>query len=506
MPRTVAFWPMESAPPSWQPRLHRFLVGAQWVALTIGIVASVYQTGGSPDALVAGAIASIYVLITTAAPLRYTSRPFIVESLVLVGTILVMIAVTLTGARDSPFLLLSLTPTIHAAIMSGPRTGLATATLSGLLLTAVELSQDREGIIPTIGIAILYLVIAATVSQLLRVLRDMSSRAAEFEQRSMDAGKRLEALERAHELLTRLATMTGEGINITSIGRTALEAVVDRENVSGAVASIDGARGPVIVARVGEATGHHQVVPLSVGARDVGQVTLLVTRELSETEQGDLEGSLRPLALAFANALLLQEIAAHAIEAERVRVARDLHDEIGPSLASLGLSLDVAMLQHPAEPQLAGHLQQLRENVTGLVEDIRTTVADLRSEPTTGLRWALEDLAANLTPGPDISIDIDEQRPPRPSVAADAASILGEALRNAHRHASANRIRIHGWTNYERGLVHIEDDGKGFDPKAVGDGHFGLIGMRERAERSNLDLQVKSDSDGTLVSVSWGLD
>ena len=60
--------------------------------------------------------------------------------------------------------------------------------------------------------------------------------------------------------------------------------------------------------------------------------------------------------MGFSNVLLLQEITRNAIKEERVRLARELHDEIGPSLASLGLALDVAMVQGIEDPALAGNL------------------------------------------------------------------------------------------------------------------------------------------------------
>ena len=58
-----------------------------------------------------------------------------------------------------------------------------------------------------------------------------------------------------------------------------------------------------------------------------------------------------------------------------------MHDEIGPSLASLGLALDMTAMQQRELPEVAADLQVLRSNVTKLVEDVRASVADLRSAP-----------------------------------------------------------------------------------------------------------------------------
>ena len=103
---------------------------------------------------------------------------------------------------------------------------------------------------------------------------------------------------------------------------------------------------------------------------------------MTRPQHQSIEAVLQPATLAFSNVLLLQQIARTAIREERTRLARELHDDIGPSLASLGLSLDMAILQHPDVPELTGHLAGLRSSVTDLVEEVRDTVAGLReAEP-----------------------------------------------------------------------------------------------------------------------------
>jgi signal transduction histidine kinase len=218
----------------------------------------------------------------------------------------------------------------------------------------------------------------------------------------------------------------------------------------------------------------------------------------------ELEESLSPLALAFSNVLLLQEIAGKAISEERTRIARELHDDLGPSLASLGLGLDLAMVQDQPSGALGEQLSQLRRSVSYLVDDIRRTVADLRSEPEPSLTNSLQQNAAARPGGPEVIVSIDERRPPRPSVAQELAAITSEAIRNATNHAEASQIVVGGVVDFDRGWLTVHDDGEGFDQQLVGEGHYGIIGMRERAQKIGAVLAIEAGSQGTTVSIEWG--
>lgn len=225
---------------------------------------------------------------------------------------------------------------------------------------------------------------------------------------------------------------------------------------------------------------------------------------LSKSELSELEEYLNPLALAFSNVLLLQQIAGKAISEERIRIARELHDDVGPSLASLGLGLDLAMVQHPTSGPLGEQLTQLRRSVSYLVDDIRRTVADLRSEPEPSLTSALNQSAPHLPAGPEVVLSIDERRPPRPSVAQELAAIASEAIRNATKHADATMISVGGVVDFDRGWLTIHDDGSGFDQNSIAEGHYGIVGMRERAHKVGAVLAIDSGGDGTTVSIEWG--
>ena len=232
--------------------------------------------------------------------------------------------------------------------------------------------------------------------------------------------------------------------------------------------------------------------------------SVLTTEDLSDDAREKVETLVRPLALAFANSLLLDEIVNQAVTRERTRVARDLHDEIGPSLASLGLSLDVALMSHRAEPALAAHMQSLRDNVSELIDDVRATMADLRTEPTGTLGRHLADALGPWEGPAHLEVVFQEQRPPRPGVLTDVVGILAEAIRNSARHSGATMISVEGLADFDRGAISVVDNGRGFDLDSDYPGHYGLVGMKERSARAELDLSILSGEAGTTVKVSWG--
>jgi signal transduction histidine kinase len=156
------------------------------------------------------------------------------------------------------------------------------------------------------------------------------------------------------------------------------------------------------------------------------------------------------------------------------------------------------------EPDMATHLDELRGSVTDLVEDVRATVADLRTDRHGSLVTRINEGTHSLAPPPTIDVTVDERRPPRPSIIDDIASVVVEAVRNAYHHSGSDRIRVHGWADFERGRVVVEDHGSGFDTADDYAGHFGLVGMNERASRVGGTLTIVSNARGTTVALKWG--
>ncbi len=201
-----------------------------------------------------------------------------------------------------------------------------------------------------------------------------------------------------------------------------------------------------------------------------------------------------------------------AQEGERLRVARDLHDNMGGSLSSLGYGLQSALLtletDHTSVKPLLRHLYE--ENLS-VQDELRATVYALRPSvlDDLGLMPALRSYAEHCvtTKGVDVDFSIEGEERRLPSEIETALfRITQEALNNTLRHAAAHKVRV--YAKFEDGGVGltITDDGCGFDAAellAKPDGRaIGLMGMRERAELLEGELEVASKpGKGCLIRV-----
>jgi len=188
-----------------------------------------------------------------------------------------------------------------------------------------------------------------------------------------------------------------------------------------------------------------------------------------------------------------------AVLAERTRIAREIHDNLAQEMMSISVQLEVVARTMPPEANVAkGHLDRVRLLVRHGIAEARRYVWDLRSQAldNSDLPTALTETARRLTS--DSSIDAQVQvggifRPlPRP-VEDNLLRIAQEAINNAVTHAHPDHVVIDLNFDIHRVKLSVRDDGRGFDP-AVGEknGHFGLVGMRERAQRIGGTLNIVS--------------
>lgn len=495
------------SPTPWESRVHRTVVVGQWVALTVGIVSSFVATGGSTSSFIAAGIASAYVIGSTLAPEPYFHLRFGVETISLTGAIFVLVALTLTGGAGSAYLLLSMGPPVFATLYGGFRAGLATGVFSGALLVLVTLARGQALIDAAPAIA-LYLVFVLLVGVIRRLLEDIHLQATNLAEEKEAATLRLERLEETHRALVKLSEDVSTGrLNATEVGADTLDTILERFPGSAGKLAIRGEDGFVVLAARGipEQDGNVYNLPLSTSDSEVGELELTTSEPMSPGQLAEVAAIIHPVSVAFANLQLLQDIVGSAVAEERIRLAREMHDEIGPSLASLGLALDMTAMQQADNPDVAADLQVLRSNVTKLVEDVRAAVADLRNDPGPTLTARILQATSRLDDGPPVVVDLDERRPPRPALIGDLTSIISEAARNAHRHSQGSMVVISGHVDRAYGSCSVVDDGVGFDPEYEPEGHFGLTGMRERA--ANIGATIKFDSKpdiGTAVTVEWG--
>ena len=190
-------------------------------------------------------------------------------------------------------------------------------------------------------------------------------------------------------------------------------------------------------------------------------------------------------------------------EAERRRVADELHDQIGQNLTALALQLD--RLHKRAPDELREEIIDLRDSVLGTVDDVRGVVRTLRPEglDALGLPAALISLTTRLTQRTGIRIVRELQRD-LPALDDDQELVLyrvaQESITNAIRHAEASCIAIVLSANGERVELTVRDDGVGIDERR-GRSDGGIRGMRERALSvgGRLVVQRRDDGPGTEV-------
>jgi signal transduction histidine kinase len=492
----------------WQTRFRWILSVWHWGGLMVGVFVSAIRLEPGPEQAAAGILVGLYVLIVELVPESLRRDSLLDEILLVSGVGASVLAVGLTGGSASPYLLFSLAPTFYAATFDGPRRGIATALLSAGGLAAVVGVVDENPLNGTVLLyGALYLVVAINQSQARRVLIEGQRQASEATAIAT-ASLRLQRLEEAHGLLLSLAKATdGSQLSPITVGEEALQILSKTIRLETAMVAFEGEDGPIVVAKtVGEITGSaRSTVPLQLEDRSVGFVVVGRDTEITAEERSLVVANLRSVTIAFDNIRMLRDIAKRAVREERQRLARELHDEIGPSLASLGLALDVAVMQYPSNPDLSTYLEELRGNVGSLVEDVRGVVSDLRHEARDSLVQQATILEAGVPAGgPEVVINLDERRPPRPAIASDVNAIFTEAFRNAVRHAKATLISIEGFVDRTSGKVRIIDDGNGFDPDRVPAGHFGIVGIKERARKAGVSVTVESAAGtGTAVSIEW---
>lgn len=184
--------------------------------------------------------------------------------------------------------------------------------------------------------------------------------------------------------------------------------------------------------------------------------------------------------------------------AERVRIARELHDLIGHHLTALTLNLEVAT--HLVDGKALEHVQQAHSLAKLLLVDVREVVSDIRDDDKVELASALRTLVEGV-PEPQIHLDLPVELsmtdPLRAQVLLRCAQ---EMITNSVRHARARNLWI-SLVPDENGIAMIaRDDGRGVDAVEAGNG---LIGMQERLKQLDGELKIESSPGAGFVLHAW---
>lgn len=214
-------------------------------------------------------------------------------------------------------------------------------------------------------------------------------------------------------------------------------------------------------------------------------------------------------ALAKANAQLSDYAAAVeelAISRERNRMARELHDTLAHTLSALSVQLETVKAYWEVDlPTAQRWLDRSLAATRSGLQETRRALKSLRASSLDdmGLSLALRQMAAETAARANLQFTFSApEHPPALSPATEQCvyRVAQEAIANVAHHASATKLAVQLACN---GVVALEvsDDGRGFDPRlAESAGHFGLSGMRERAQLAGGELSISSQPGrGTRV-------
>ncbi len=271
------------------------------------------------------------------------------------------------------------------------------------------------------------------------------------------------------------------------------------------------------------------ILPLQTRQRVVGSLLLETSPEgpyLSSLEAPTIIVLARQLAIAVENAQLVLQLrerdtrraelfqrATAAQEAERKRVARELHDETGQALTALAVGLrGMAKLVQRDPERASEQFQQLQTITSSALEELRHLISDLRPSHlddlglVAALRWYVEQVSQRT----DLKITFrttgSAYRLP-PELETTLFRIAQESLNNIVKHSGASHASLALDYDPYRVQLRVEDDGHGFDTGAVlrpGAGRaWGLIGIQERVELAGGHVSISSaPGKGTMIVAS----
>ena len=223
-----------------------------------------------------------------------------------------------------------------------------------------------------------------------------------------------------------------------------------------------------------------------------------------EREQRDLLENLSSLlALSIDNARWFARLRTLGAEAERARIARELHDRVAQSLAYVAFELE---RMHSLPGDKDAEISELRVVVRDIVRELRQTIYQLRAnvsevddivEVAGGYLEKFADRTGITTHWlPSASVSLPYR------IEQEVWRIGQEALVNIERHSQATEVTVRWEVDDELAMLEIIDDGIGFEPGDVKGEHYGLVGMRERADAIGAHLTIeRAPEQGTRVAV-----
>ncbi|HSI49488.1 MAG TPA: triple tyrosine motif-containing protein [Ideonella sp.] len=191
---------------------------------------------------------------------------------------------------------------------------------------------------------------------------------------------------------------------------------------------------------------------------------------------------------------------------ERERIARELHDTFLQAVNGLVLRFHAVMEQIPSQERARGLMQDALDCADEVIADGRDAVTDLRlsTDRSMGFSQDLRLIGERWSQDSGVSFDMSIDGPVReldPVAVQECQRVATEAMSNAFRHAQGTRVQLHMAYGPKQFLLQVSDDGHGFDANQPHARRWGLVGLRERADRLNGRLRVSSGERGTTVAL-----
>lgn len=271
-------------------------------------------------------------------------------------------------------------------------------------------------------------------------------------------------------------------------------------------------------------------IPLEIQNRVAGGLVLSASADSSALTSRDISlcrTIASQLGIALENANLYREVQARealrgemlhrvvsAQEAERQRIARELHDETGQALTALGLGLAAASESVKLDPaRAAEQLAELRMLSAQAITELHELVADLRPSVlddlglVPALRRQVQDFESRTQVEAEFTVEGGHRRT-RPEVETVLFRIAQEALTNVAKHAKATRVIVSLAYGVDEVELEVQDDGQGFESdRILGGGSrdrraWGLLGIQERVALVGGSVQIESKPEaGTTIRV-----
>jgi signal transduction histidine kinase len=252
--------------------------------------------------------------------------------------------------------------------------------------------------------------------------------------------------------------------------------------------------------RLGEKVDHFETVRMT---KDGRRLDISLTVSPIRNSEGEIVGA-STIARDITERKRAEEAMRQVREAERRRLARDLHDGVLQDLSYTAASIELIMLD-AGGTSLGKELQGAVDRVRRAAQGLREAVNDLRLADEADLPFP--DLVESLVTrnratarGLEISLETAEEFLPTPlgEIGAQSFRILQEALTNARRHSRAGRVSVTLKTEGGDLVAEVSDDGRGFEPGTTPG--VGLSSMLERAEVIGGELEIASQPGrGTSV-------